>query len=251
MRAGEGEAGRSTQPRRPRAFTGRGIAAALLVIGITAVCIRLGIWQLDRHAARERLAASLESAAALPPLELTGDSLREVFASAEEYLYRRVRLTGSYEPGSELVLRGRALGGAPGIHIVTPLQLLGESAVVLVNRGWAPSPDAATIDPLQFAEPGSRTLEGILQPIGSGGDARETRLPVNGRGVRTVQRIDFSAMSAEISPSSRSWCSSSRPYSTRRDRLPACRYPWSIEALTSDTLSNGSASPRSRFWASC
>ncbi|CAN5671606.1 SURF1 family protein [soil metagenome] len=200
MRAGEGEAGRSTQPRRPRAFTGRGIAAALLVIGITAVCIRLGIWQLDRHAARERLAASLESAAALPPLELTGDSLREVFASAEEYLYRRVRLTGSYEPGSELVLRGRALGGAPGIHIVTPLQLLGESAVVLVNRGWAPSPDAATIDPLQFAEPGSRTLEGILQPIGSGGDTRETRLPVNGRQVRTVQRIDFSAMSAEISP---------------------------------------------------
>jgi surfeit locus 1 family protein len=200
MTAGEGKSRGSMKPRRPRTFTGRGIAAAVLVVVIAGVCIRLGIWQLDRHAERERLTHSLEVAAALPPLELTGDSLRAVFASPDEYLYRRVLVTGVYESGSELVLRGRALGGTPGVHLVTPLQLLGESALVLVNRGWAPSPDAATIDPLPLAEPGSRTVEGILQPIGSGGESRESILPVNGRQIRTVQRIDFSTVSAEVSP---------------------------------------------------
>jgi surfeit locus 1 family protein len=200
MRAGEVETVSASQPRRPRAFTGRGIAAALLVVGIAAVCVRLGIWQLDRHAERERVTRSLESAAALPPLELTGDSLRAVFASPDEFIYRRVRVTGVYEPDGELVLRGRALGGAPGVHLVTPLQLQGESALVLVNRGWAPSPDATTIDPLAFLEPGPRTVEGILQPIGSGGDTRETRISVNGRQIRTVQRIDISTASLQVSP---------------------------------------------------
>jgi surfeit locus 1 family protein len=200
MTAGVDEVTRTAQPRRPRTFTGRGIAAALLVVAIAGVCIRLGFWQLERHAERERLTQSLQSAAVLPPLELTGDSLRAVFTSPDAYLYRRVLVTGVYEPDSELVLRGRAMGGTPGVHLVTPLQLAGERAVVLVNRGWAPSPDAATIDAPSFTEPGTRTVEGILQPIGSGGPTRESRLIVNGREVRTVQRIDFSTLSVEISP---------------------------------------------------
>jgi surfeit locus 1 family protein len=200
MTAGEDEATRSVQPRRPRAFTGRGIAAAALVVLIAGVCIRLGFWQLDRHAERERLTQSLQSAAALPPLELTGDSLRAVFSSPDAYLYRRVLVTGVYQPDSELVLRGRAMGGTPGVHLVTPLQLADGPALVLVNRGWAASPDAATIDPATFSEPGTRTVEGILQPIGSGGETREASLTVNGREVRTVQRLDFSTVSVEISP---------------------------------------------------
>src|SRR6185503_12619800 len=81
------------------------------------------------------------------------------------FLNRRVRAAGSYDPAGEVVLRGRADQGRPGVHLVTPLVVPGVSRALLVNRGWVPSPDAATVDPRAWAEPGARTVEGILMEI--------------------------------------------------------------------------------------
>jgi surfeit locus 1 family protein len=188
MRAGAAE----TRPpaRRPFRFTGRGIAAAAFVLLIAAVCIRLGFWQLERQAERDALNAVLASALEQPPLDLRGETLKAVRDDPASYLYRQVRVEGVYAPDREVVLRGRALGGNPGVNLVTPLEIQGETVSVLVNRGWVPSPDASTVDPRPHVEPGFRSVLGILQPLASGVESREVVLEVAGRPVRTLQRLD-------------------------------------------------------------
>ncbi|CAN5744125.1 SURF1 family protein [soil metagenome] len=192
MRAGVAEKSHSTTARSPW-FTGRGIAAAAFVFVAVVICVRLGFWQLERQEQRDDRNSALSAAMAMPPLELNGHVLRSIVADPESYIYRRVQLEGVFDPTGELVLRGRAYSGSPGVHLVTPLLLPDGLATVLVNRGWVPSPDASTVDPRPFQEPGIRTIEGILQPIGSS-EGREAWIEVNGVAVRTVQRLDLAAL---------------------------------------------------------
>ncbi len=191
MRAGVAEERRPDRgSRHSFRFTGRGIVAAAFVLVIAAVCIRLGFWQLDRQAQRDQLNLALATALEEPPLELRAAEVRAILADPDDFVYRRVRLEGTFDSPREVVLRGRALGGNPGVNLVTPLLLREADVAVLVNRGWVPSPDASTVDPALHGEPGLRTIEGILHPLPAGGETREAVIEVNGRPVRTVQRLD-------------------------------------------------------------
>lgn len=138
-----------------------GIAGAVLAVLVAAVCIRLGFWQLDRLEQRRERNAAQREALALPPLELTGDSLAAVAADPARFLYRRVRASGRYQPEEEVVLRGRSMGGRPGVHLLTPLRLE-SGASLLVLRGWAPSPDGATVELAPLRERAPRPVEGIV-----------------------------------------------------------------------------------------
>jgi surfeit locus 1 family protein len=182
--------------RKDRRFrtTGRGIAAAAVVLLIAGACIRLGFWQLDRQDEKDRYNATLTAALEQPPLELGGSELDRVLADPEAFLFRRVTVTGSFENGRAVVVRGRSLGGSPGVNLVTPLAVDRDSTVVLVNRGWLPAADGSKVDPRPFSVPGTRVIHGILQPLGAGGETHEVRLDVGGEGVRTVQRPDLTLL---------------------------------------------------------
>lgn len=176
-----------------------GPLSTFLVLVLAAVCIRLGFWQLDRQTQRDALNEAQETALSLPPLELSGDSLRAVAANPEGYLYRRVTADGVYLPEQELVIRGRALEGRPGVNFATPLVPHGDSIVIMVNRGWAPSPDAASIDPRPYAEPGSRRVIGLLLPLDAGGVTRESEVEVDGAVTTTVLRLDRDQIQDDLS----------------------------------------------------
>lgn len=182
---------------RSRRVTPAGTAAALLALLVAVVCVRLGFWQLDRMEQRAELNTRLAAAAALPPLELSGDSFAAVRARPEAYLYRQVVVRGVFDLHGELVLRGRALGGRPGVNLITPLHLRGGEGVVLVNRGWSPSPDASTIDPAPLRESGTREIRGILQPGGSG-EMKEIRIGTGRDTLRTVQRLDLERLRGAV-----------------------------------------------------
>lgn len=168
------------------------LVAAVLALALAAVCVRLGVWQLDRLEQRRERNAALEEAARLAPLLLDRAAVEAVAADPEAYLYRRVRASGRYLAQSEVVLRGRAHDGQPGVHLVTPLGIPGSPRAVLVDRGWAPSPDAATVDAAPLAEPGPREVSGVLLPIP---DAGSDPLPVRGRnGAFSVRRLDVEAL---------------------------------------------------------
>jgi surfeit locus 1 family protein len=105
-------------------------AAALLGFAVT---FALGQWQLGRGQARDAVQAAIDARAALPALAQS--SLQ---SSAAELLHRRVVLRGTWVDKHTVFLDNRQMRGAPGFYVVTPLQLEGSDAAVLVQRGWAP-----------------------------------------------------------------------------------------------------------------
>ena len=142
------------KPRPKTTIDRRDLAALVIALLIAATCIRLGVWQLDRlHARRERNALLLV-ARARPPLEVNGslpaDSARD----------RRLRAHGVYDYRHERLWHPRSYQGVPGVDLVTPLRL-GDGAAVLVDRGWAASPDAYHVDQGAYREGDSAAVVGI------------------------------------------------------------------------------------------
>ena len=178
-------------------FTLRGALAVILVLAVAAICVRLGFWQLDRLEQRRERNAALRAAQALPPLTLDSAALSRVAADPARYVNRRVRVAGGYDPAREVVLRGRTHEGSPGVHLVTPLLVVGAGTAVLVNRGWVPSPDAATVDPRAFAEPGARRVEGVLRLIPSTEDGGAPVAPAGGAPV-SYRRLDLASLRARL-----------------------------------------------------
>lgn len=116
-----------------------GWLAGLLVVAVSATCVRLGFWQLHRLAEKRAINASQRAALASEPLDGRG------LASAEAPRGRRVRLSGRFDPRYQILLRGRVRAGAPGVEVATPWRLAGDSAAVLVVRGWLASDDAVHV----------------------------------------------------------------------------------------------------------
>ena len=115
-------------------LTPRWLAAHVIVLVITAVFLRLGIWQLDRLAERRSSNAAIAERTEIAPVDL-GDLLENVAVPDREY--RRVVVTGAFDVDGEVLIRSRTHNGEAGFHVVTPLALQDGSAV-LVNRGWVP-----------------------------------------------------------------------------------------------------------------
>src|SRR5437867_3925733 len=132
----------------------RDLAALVVAFLVAAGCTGAGFWQLDRLRQRRERDAVVLAARALPQLMLTGgvplDSARD----------RRVRARGRYDYGRERFWRPRSYEGVPGVDLVTPLRLPDGSAV-LVDRGWAPSPDAYHVRAEAYREGDSAAVLGV------------------------------------------------------------------------------------------
>lgn len=148
-----------------------------------AVCLRLGLWQLDRLATRRAATTAALARRSLPPADIR--------AVADTGMNRRVVATGSFDFDREIVLRGRGRNGVPGVEVVTPLVLAGTDSAVLVLRGYVPSADAISYSRTLHREPGSATVSGIAWPVplDSAGAAPSER-----NGQLTWRRLDLQAV---------------------------------------------------------
>ena len=104
----------------------------------------------DIEAARSRMAQ--------PPAALTAIS-----QDTNGLLFRRVVLDGGYDDARTIIIAGRSLRGVPGVHVLTPMRMGG--AAVLVNRGWMPSADAASIEVDSIRESPPQELPALLTPF--------------------------------------------------------------------------------------
>jgi surfeit locus 1 family protein len=129
-------------------FTGWRLWLTLLVLVGALVCCRLGVWQLDRLAQRRTQNTLINQRMAQPAVALDGGT-----TDPNTLDYRRVEARGVYDSAQEIVLRGRALDGAPGVRVLTPLRLGGSDAAVLVDRGWLPLELAAPMARRAYAGP--------------------------------------------------------------------------------------------------
>jgi len=132
-------------------------AGLLLALAVAAVCVRLGFWQLDRLSQRRARNAGLLVAREQPPLEVTS---AVAVGSARD---RRLHARGAYDYAREQLWHGRSYEGVPGVDLITPLRLA-DGAAVLVDRGWAPSPDAYHVDQGAYREGDSADVFGLGMP---------------------------------------------------------------------------------------
>ncbi len=105
------------------------LGAVLAVVSTLA----LGRWQLSRATQKEALQASIEAKATLPSLD--GRALAARLNPAIE-LHRRVVLRGRWITPHTVFLDNRPMNERVGLYVLTPLQLEGSAAVILVQRGW-------------------------------------------------------------------------------------------------------------------
>jgi surfeit locus 1 family protein len=182
--------------RAPVAVTRAGLVGTILLLLVVAGCVRLGFWQLSRHEQRqqrnEQVAARLDMAP-VPAAALLGDTAG--------IFYRAASVAGTYDSERSIVLPGRSYRGVPGVHLLTPLRLADYGAAVLVNRGWVPSADAATIDVADFAVHSDVFVTGLVMPF-PGADqslAQRTGSAATDAGFRRVwYSVDESALRAQF-----------------------------------------------------
>lgn len=142
------------------------LAFALLMLGLTAVFLWLGNWQLQRLDEKERLIATVADRMDSAPLPLPRVAEWEV-VGWERYDYQPVRLDGSFMHEATVLVftslataSGRQSG--PGYWVMVPFRLE-SGGTVFVNRGFVPDTSRAA-----FAGGGA----GPLGPLSLTGIAR-------------------------------------------------------------------------------
>jgi surfeit locus 1 family protein len=115
----------------------RWLVLGMALLGV-AVTFSLGMWQLGRAAEKTALQDARTQQSAMAALD--GRSLGSApgdAASRAALIHRRMVLTGRWLPQHTVYLENRQMNGKPGFFVLTPLQIEGTGAVMLVQRGWA------------------------------------------------------------------------------------------------------------------
>ncbi len=178
-------------------FQRKWILTTLLVLAGTALCIRLGIWQLDRLAQRRAFNAQVISERAQPALDLN----QQVPGNVAGMEWRPVKVTGQYDFANQVALRNQYNGSDNeyGYHLLTPLHF--EGGVVLVDRGWIPADGNSTPQAWRkYDQTGTVTVSGQLR-LGQtkpffGGVA--DRLPADGSRLELWNNIDVTRIASQM-----------------------------------------------------
>ena len=171
------------------------IIATLLVLLGTVLCVRLGIWQLDRLEGRRAFNAQVESMRALPVLNLDQDGPDSI----QDMEWRAVQLRGHYDFENQIAIRNQYYGGQYGYHLLTPI--LSNGMAVLVDRGWIPADgNSAPDDWHKYDEVGEVNLFGQIRlgqgkpAIGGVADA----LPENGTRLEIWNNADVARIAGQL-----------------------------------------------------
>lgn len=137
------------------------LVPAAFTIGVGAVLIGLGVWQLERLAWKDAIVARIEARTRAAPQPLPPPALWDTL-KPDDYEYRRVTAKGRFDNKDEAYIL-RASGDGPVYHVLTPLALDG-GGTVLVDRGSVPAErrDPATRRDGQPA--GLVAVTGLMRP---------------------------------------------------------------------------------------
>lgn len=154
---------RAPSSRRPRynsTVNPKRLLGLLIPLACAALFLRLGFWQLSRHQERAGYNTRVEA-------RLAAEAVPFGALPADTALVRgqRVSLSGRFRYDLEQVQAGRVSEGAPGVHLLTPLERPGNDTLVIVSRGWVYSPDAAQVERERWRERDSVVLAGYAIPL--------------------------------------------------------------------------------------
>jgi len=140
-------------------FTRKWIFTTILVLVGTGVCVRLGIWQLDRLAERRVFNQHYLEQSMTTPLVLSGYPKDDVTGME----YRQITVTGTYDLKNNIVVRNQYRNGQSGYYLLTPL-VMRDGSAILVERGWIPAEGNSMVaDWNKYDEQGSTLVDGIIR----------------------------------------------------------------------------------------
>lgn len=132
----------------------------VLMLGLTALFVTLGVWQVERLAEKEALIASVAEGLASAPVPL-----------AQAADYRPVSVAGTYVPGGTALVftsiaDARGTFSGPGYWVMSALALDG-GGTVFINRGFVPQ--ARGMDFIAEVPGGHQALTGIARQAEAAG----------------------------------------------------------------------------------
>jgi cytochrome oxidase assembly protein ShyY1 len=149
----------------------RWIGFALLVVALSLLFVRLGIWQFHRLAERHADNAVIERNLAAPPADLDSVVARSE-AVQDDLAWRRVNVTGTFDVTHQILVRYQTRDGALGMDVLTPVRE-SNGAAALVDRGWLSTGNNVT-DEVHVPPPptGQVRVTGWLMPDQDGSEAQ-------------------------------------------------------------------------------
>jgi surfeit locus 1 family protein len=176
-------------------FHRKWLFATLLVLAGTAICIRLGIWQLDRLDQRRAFNAQYTSARAQTAIDLNQGQTVDM----AEMEWRPVEVTGEYDFANQVAVRNQYYGNEYGYHLMTPL-VFGEEAI-FIDRGWIPAEgNSAPVDWRKYDETGIVSVTGQVR-LGrakSGILGVDDPLPAEGEKLEVWNNADLTRIAAQM-----------------------------------------------------
>ena len=173
----------------------RWLLSHALVIALVVVMAGLGLWQLGRLDDRRDRNALIEQRSEAPPVPLDEVIAIDDPAAAEGVRFRRVEITGTYDEGSDVLVRNRTFDGQPGSWLLAALRLDDGSAVI-VSRGWVPVTGEQDPTAEALAPAGEVRVEGVVQATQERGRFGSTD-PAEGT-LQRVARVDVERLAAQV-----------------------------------------------------
>jgi surfeit locus 1 family protein len=170
------------------------IAGHIIVLVAVLVFVNLGLWQLRRLEERRDFNALLTSRTTEAEIPLV-EALQRYGPSQESLELRVITTAGTYAPQEEVILLARSYNGISGHHVVTPLYVEQERAI-MVDRGWVPI-DLDDPGLEEFAPPlGQVTVVGVLRKTEVRGSFGPS-IPPEGV-VSQVPRVDLERLDDQV-----------------------------------------------------
>jgi surfeit locus 1 family protein len=172
------------------------VLSHVLVAVLVVVMVFLGLWQLRRLDQRQERNALISERTEEPTAPLT-----EVVAvdgspgEASAARFRRVEASGSFEPGSDVVVRNRTFRGQPGSWLLAVLRL-DDGDAVIVNRGWVPVTGEQEPPVDALVTEGPVVIEGLVETTQERGRFGSTD-PAVGT-LRRVARVDVGRLADQV-----------------------------------------------------
>lgn len=137
---------------RPAVLRGVPLLAGM---GVVVAGVMLGNWQMRRADEKAHLAAAYVAEEVREPVSLD---------LAHSAPWQRVRVEGEWVSEGTILLDNRIHEGRAGYHLLQPLRLDADGALVLVNRGWLAAVADRSAVPDPVAATGRGRVEGVLRP---------------------------------------------------------------------------------------
>lgn len=176
-------------------FQRRWLVATLLVLAGTALCIRLGIWQLDRLEQRRAFNSHFTAMRSQPALDLNTEQPGDI----TEMEWRSVTVTGEYDFENQIALRNQYYGNQYGYHLMTPLRF--DGAAIFVDRGWIPAEGNDTpADWHKYDETGTVQVTGQIRLGGAKPTLLgvEDPLPQDGEALKIWNNADLARVAEQM-----------------------------------------------------